>query len=79
MLKPRAGRPADELRRELEGTLDYGETIHAENPSMRFEDLRYYNPILGFTNLPGILAFGASHERRHQEQMQDIIAAIPGD
>lgn len=78
LIKPKSGRPADQLRGELQGTLDFVERIHAENPDLRFADLRYYNPLLGFTNLPGILAFSASHEKRHQEQMQDIIAGLPG-
>ena len=68
----------DELRRELSGMLEFVERTYAENPGVRFEALRYYNPILGLTHVPGMLAFSASHESRHQEQMREILAGLPG-
>ena len=47
----------------------------AANPGVVWGKLRYYNPLCGFTNLPGVLSFLASHERRHQGQMRDILAS----
>ena len=77
VIRPRRGRPADELRAELAGMLTFVEHTYRDNPAVRFEDLRYYNPLLGLTNVPGMLAFSASHETRHQEQIRDLLAALP--
>ncbi len=77
VIQPRQGRPADELRAELAGMLTFVERTWAENPGVRFEELRYYNPLLGLTHVPGMLAFSANHEARHQEQIRDILAALP--
>jgi hypothetical protein len=46
-----------------------------EHPRVDWARLRYYNPLTGFTNIPGILSFICSHERRHQEQIRDVLAA----
>ncbi len=77
VIKPRPGRNSDQLRAELAGMLKFLEATYADNPGVRFEDLRYYNPILGLTHVPGMLAFSASHEARHQEQIRDILSALP--
>ena len=79
-IAPRAGRPAADLVGELTGFEAYLERFFADNPGVDWPSLRYYNPLCGFTNLPGILSFVASHERRHQAQIRDILAAegFPG-
>ncbi len=78
VIRPRQGRPVDELRAELAGMLRFVENTYAGNPGIRFEELRYYNPLLGLTHVPGMLAFSAGHEERHQEQIRDLLAVLPG-
>ncbi len=70
---PRKGRQADALRGELAGFLEYLEGYFADNPDVEWDKLRYYNPLCGFTNLPGVMSFLASHERRHQGQLREIL------
>ncbi len=74
-LAPRKGRQAGELRDDLSGYLAYLEGYFAGNPDVEWQKLRYYNPLCGFTNLPGVLSFLASHEKRHQGQIRDILGA----
>ncbi len=74
-IQPRRGRRGDDLKRELAEFDDYLERFFADNPDVDWQKLRYYNPLCGFTNLPGVMSFLASHERRHQEQVREILAA----
>ena len=74
-IRPRRGRPANDLRRELAEFDAYLEAFFADNPEVDWPRLRYYNPLCGFTNLPGVLSFLASHERRHQAQIREVLAA----
>jgi uncharacterized damage-inducible protein DinB len=72
-IKPRKGRRADDLRRELAAFENYLEGFFADNPDVEWEKLRYYNPLCGFTNLPGVMTFIASHEGRHQGQIREVL------
>ena len=72
-IKPREGRKADNLRGELSEFQEYLEEFFADNPDVEWEKLRYYNPLCGFTNLPGVMSFIASHEERHQGQIREIL------
>lgn len=74
-IAPRRARPGQELRRELAGFERWLEAFFRDNPGVDWVRLRYYNPLCGFTNLPGVLSFLASHERRHQGQIRDILAS----
>lgn len=74
-IQPRQGRAGDDLRSELAGFQEYLEGFFADNPDVEWERLRYYNPLCGFTNLPGVMSFVASHEKRHQEQIREILDA----
>ena len=74
-IRPRRGRPGSDLRRELAEFDDYLEAFFADNPDVDWPRLRYYNPLCGFTNLPGVMSFLASHERRHQAQIREVLAA----
>ena len=71
----RPGRPSEDLRRELAGFDPWLEAFFSDNPDVDWVKLRYYNPLCGFTNLPGVLSFLASHERRHQGQIRDILTS----
>lgn len=72
-IEPRPGRPIEDLRRELADHLAYLEGYFAANPSVEWRRLRYYNPLCGFTNLPGMTSFVGSHEKRHQEQLREVL------
>ncbi len=72
-LKPRPGRPGEDLRRELGKLLADLDDIEAGSADLR--QLCYYNPIVGLTDGVGILRFLSSHERRHQGQMRDVLAS----
>lgn len=74
-IRPTAGRKARELRGELADFADYVDRCHAEHADVDWDRMRYYNPLTGFTNVPGILSFIRSHERRHQDQIRDILAS----
>lgn len=71
-IRPTAGRAATELLRELEAFAGYVEGLSGEHPGIDWSRLRYYNPVTGFTDLPGVLSVMGSHERRHQEQIREI-------
>ena len=70
---PRKGRQADALRADLAAFQGYLEGFFADNPDVEWDKLRYYNPLCGFTNLPGVMSFLAGHERRHQGQLREIL------
>ncbi len=74
-IEPTKGRPAGELIRDLRSFTDSLDGYFSDHPDVEWERLRYYNPLTGFTNVPGILSFIGSHERRHQDQIRDILAA----
>lgn len=74
-IRPRKGRPVEDLRRELAEFVDYLEARVAENPEVDWQRLRYYNPLFGFTNLPGFASTVISHEKRHQEQIREVLGA----
>lgn len=72
-IKPRKGRRPADLRRELRGFLEHLERFFSSNPDVEWKELRYYDPLFGFTNLPGVMSFIASHEKRHQGQIRDVL------
>lgn len=74
-IRPRKGRGTDNLHQELEEFLGYLERYFATNSEVEWERLNYYNPVCGFTNLPGVMSFLNSHERRHQRQIHRILEA----
>ena len=79
-IEPRKGRPAAELVGELAGFQEYLERYFDANPDVEWDRLRYYNPLCGLTNLPGVMSFIASHEGRHRKQIREILEAdgFPG-
>lgn len=72
-IQPRRGRRGEDLRRELSEFDQFLEAFFADNPDVDWPKLRYYNALCGFTNLPGVLSFLASHERRHQAQIREVL------
>ena len=75
IIEPKKGRAADDLCGELAEYLEFVDDLVADNPGVRYKELYYYNPLTAFTDFPGLLSFTASHESRHQEQIEDILAS----
>ena len=73
ILEPRYGRPIDELRHELESTFKMLQRQLDENPGIDLNRVFYYNPIVGLNSVPGMYKFISNHERRHQQQLRDIL------
>lgn len=73
VLEPRFGRPIESLREELLETFATLEEQQKDHPDFDLDHLYYYNSIMGLQNVPGIYKFAASHEKRHQEQLREIL------
>jgi hypothetical protein len=76
VLRPRAGRPADELRAALRSSLEETRALLAANPDLDPRRLVSIHPLLGTNDALGILRLTAAHERRHQEQLRDTLRAL---
>jgi len=72
--QPRRGRPAEELRRELDGFPESIAHLTSQNPDIDLRQLTFYQGLLGFSNVARILEVLANHERRHQGQVRDLLA-----
>lgn len=73
VLRPRTGRPIDDLRRELASTFVTLRRQQDEHPGVDLDRVFYYNPIVGLGSVPGIYRFVANHERRHQLQIREVL------
>lgn len=72
---PRHGRPGEELRRGLEASLADLEAVFDRHPDLDWTKLVHKHPLFGVNTVPQILLFSAGHERRHQAQIRDVMAA----
>lgn len=72
---PRPGRAAAELRADLEASLAATRELIAANADLDFRAMRFSHPLLGSSDGIGVLHFMALHERRHQEQIREALAA----
>lgn len=72
---PRRGRSTTELSNDLKASLQQTETLLRSNRDIDFDDLVLRHPLLGSYNVPGLLRFMAAHEKRHQSQINDILAS----
>lgn len=77
--EPRRGRRIEDLRDDLRGAQRKLEALFAASPHLDFTRMRVLHPLLGDNNIPELLRFIATHERRHQKQIRDILrlAAFP--
>ena len=73
-IEPRRGRPAAELLADLNRFSDDLKHLERDHPDVEWDRLKYYNPLTGYTDVPGILSFIASHEKRHQGQLDDLLS-----
>lgn len=69
---PRPGRSSDELRQELQLSLETIEQLLFDNTDIDFRRLRVQYPLLGDNSVLQLLRFMAAHEQRHQGQIEDL-------
>ena len=75
--RPRHGRPAADLAAELESSLEATVRVLRENAGLNFGRMRLQHPLLGINDVPQLLRLTALHERRHQDQIGRLLAAMP--
>lgn len=71
---PQPGRPAAELTRNLRASFAALEEPFTANPDLDWSSMIHQHPLFGVNNVPQILDFITSHERRHQAQIRDALA-----
>ena len=72
-MAPKAGRAISELKNGLHHLVDRLDAMEREGGEDLYR-LRYYNPVVGLTNLPSAIKFLANHELRHQRQLRDLLS-----
>ena len=73
---PRARRPGADLRRDLTDSLAAFEILFRTHPDLPYEDFRHRHPLLGTNDAAGLLKLMTVHDRRHQGQIRDTLAAV---
>ena len=73
-IQPEARRSLETLREELHAYVDRLDEIEHQT-DLDLRKLYYYNPIVGLTHVTGALRFVARHEKRHQDQIRDILSS----
>ncbi len=72
---PRGGRPADELRSELETSADKTRRMIEENSDLDYDTMRHYHPLLGPNTASSLVSVVALHEQRHHAQIEGALSA----
>jgi hypothetical protein len=72
---PKRGRPAAELRRDLEMSLHVTGDLVFRNRELPYERMILEHPLLGRVNVAGILRFLTKHEQGHQGQFLEAVTA----
>jgi uncharacterized damage-inducible protein DinB len=74
---PRAGRPGESLRAELEASLEETtELLGRARGELPLDRMRVTYPLIGTKTLPELLVFAADHELRHQGQIESTLRRI---
>jgi len=73
VLQPRKGRPAAELRAELESSLSETRALFAAHRDLDFRRLVLQHPVLGTHDAFQIVRLIAAHEERHQQQIRELV------
>jgi uncharacterized damage-inducible protein DinB len=78
--EPTRGRPLQELRSELEAAQQAMEALFQNHSDLDYKSMRVIHPLMGDNNVLELLQFIATHERRHQNQILDILklSTFPG-
>lgn len=72
---PRRGRPVAELREALASSFKETEDLLNANADLDYVEMKVQHPLMGTNNVPGLLRFMALHEKRHQSQINNIMAS----
>ena len=75
-IAPRRGRPAAELKEELRADAEATVAVFEDHPRVRFDRLLYQHPLLGIVTAVDLLRVITVHEKRHQEQLVEILRGI---
>jgi uncharacterized damage-inducible protein DinB len=70
---PRKGKRITELRSELDASIKETAALFDRNPGLDYRAMILDHPLLGTNNVLQLLRILASHERRHQDQVGDIL------
>ena len=76
VLSPRRGRTAEDLRRELKTECVATIAVFEDNDDLRFDRMIYQHPLLGVVDAVDLLQVLTAHERRHQDQLREILAKL---
>ena len=75
---PRRGRPAADLRAELDASIAETAALLEANPAVDYRALWHVHPLLGNNNVLDLLRLAALHEGRHQERIAEIVRGVTG-
>src|SRR5215467_8630813 len=70
---PQKGKPIDDLRRALAASIEETAALLDANPGLDYRRLRYVHPLMGDNSVLDSLRIIALHERRHHQQIQEIL------
>ena len=75
--RPVSGKPKAELTGALERSLRATVELLEGNRDLPFSRMTLEHPVLGKNDLPFLVKLTALHEQRHQEQIREIVLAVP--
>lgn len=74
--EPAPDRPLSALVADLEQSIRETEALFAANPDANYRRMRICHPMLGNNDVTGLLRILDFHERRHQEQIREVLASL---
>ncbi len=75
-MRPRRGRPGEELRAELARSLAETRALVIGHPQLDDPRMAVHHPFLGTNDVPQILRLLAAHEERHQDQLRELLRGL---
>ena len=76
IITPSRGRPAEELKSELESESAATAALFEDNDDLRFDRMVYHNPLIGVVDAVDLLRIVTAHEKRHHGQLIEILEEI---
>jgi len=70
---PQKGKPVDILRSALQASYEETAALLDANPGLDYNKMRYSHPLMGDNSVIDSLRILALHERRHHEQIREIL------
>jgi uncharacterized damage-inducible protein DinB len=74
--EPLRGRPADDLRRELQEASEQTAQLLGQFAARDASRMTVSHPLLGIRSVPELIRFMARHERRHQGQIAELRSGL---